>query len=81
MPSAPPMSCLKVLRSQVKVCIDWMIVSLEEIECVMLTAFSFQPVSLPSFVANMLLIMLTKATHQRRWGLPCSPAQNGGHRG
>lgn len=41
MPSAPPIQCHIVLRSQVKVCIDWMIVPPEEDRCVILTALSF----------------------------------------
>ena len=41
MPPAPPLSCHKVLRSQIKVYIDWMIVPLEENKCVILPALSF----------------------------------------
>lgn len=92
MPSVPPVSCHVFFRSQVEVCIDWVIVPLEENKYVILSALSFSALSLFSlFVANILLIVLIKATPQEtvRCLLPtgfsrgslCSWAKNGSHRG
>lgn len=91
-PSAPPMSCHKVLRSQVKVCIDWMIVPLEENKCVILTALSFSACYSAFICSKHSSHYVNKGNSPEDcWGsslparssrgLLCSWAQNGGHRG